>query len=63
MDEYQELTEGDLPYHLSADAKGARCPSCGRTTWTRDELGKPCSMPQPNGSACDGVMPDKFEDD
>lgn len=46
-----------LPYHLRENAAPlAQCTDCQRKSWSDDDVGEDCNMPQPSGSACRGVM-------
>lgn len=41
--------------HLDPAAQAvAACDACQRKTWASGEIGKPCSMRQPDGSFCAG---------
>lgn len=33
-----------------------KCNRCGRSTWSRSEVGKEDRMPQPDGGPCGGLI-------
>jgi hypothetical protein len=46
-----------LPEHLQDEAPPqGQCNKCGRKTWNLSAKGKPCNMPQPDGSYCNGTL-------
>ena len=45
-----------LPAHLQDDASYLVCSECGRKSWGGDAVNSNCSMPQPSGEKCSGVM-------
>ncbi|MCV7174785.1 hypothetical protein [Mycolicibacterium sphagni] len=53
-----ELTPPDD--YLLAPAAGV-CTGCGRSTYSRDEVGQACGMTQPGGDTCVGMFVDATE--
>ena len=48
------IDQSTWPAHLRDDAPFARCGRCGRKTWSTEEFGRECRMPQPDGFPCGG---------
>lgn len=45
----------ELPYHLREDSPPlGECMVCHRKSWSEDEVGTRCGMPQPDGHRCNG---------
>lgn len=52
------IDQSTWPAHLRDDAPSQRCSRCGRCTWSIEEFGKACRMPQLNGMTCGGRLGD-----
>lgn len=50
--------QSDWPIHLRDNTSYLQCSACDRKSWA-GEINRPCGMPQPDGSKCDGVMEGK----
>jgi hypothetical protein len=48
--------QSSWPAHLRDEAPRQRCSSCQRYTWSTEEFGQTCGMPQPSGERCPGTF-------